>query len=159
MTPKPLNASPLRILSHTFSRIRVDAAEAEEAPGGISLNTRRSVLAHCEDERKFLLTLAIQFGSEEREELAPYSGELIIEGEFEVAPNFPLEKAGALVDVTGASILYGACREMLANLTARSTFGMISLPSVSFLEPTPPKKKAAKKKAAAKKSPRTRSKK
>lgn len=152
MTPKPLNASPLRILSHTFSRIRVDAAEGEEAPGGISLKTQRNVLPHREDERKFWLTLAIQFGSQEEEVIAPYSGELVIEGEFEVAPNFPLEKAKPLVEVTGASILYGACREMLANLTARSTFGMISLPSVSFVEPLPPKKKSPKKKTAKKAS-------
>ena len=29
-------------------------------------------------------------------------------------------------------MLYGACREMLANLSARSTHGMSTLPSVSF---------------------------
>jgi len=47
-------------------------------------------------------------------------------------------------------MLYGACREMLANLSARSTHGMSTLPSVSFAnsktaESRPAARKAAKK--------------
>lgn len=159
MTPKPLSASPLRILSHTFNRVLLDTAENEDASGGMSLSTRRSIRQHAEDKQRFLLTLELSFGSQDEDHPSPYSGNLIIDGEFEIDSTYPKEKITQLIEVTGASILYGACREMLANLTARSTFGMISLPSVSFLEPSPPKKKAAKKKTAAKKTPRTRSKK
>ena len=147
-TPKPLSASPLRILNHSFTRIQVDAVEAKEAQGGISLNTRRSFLPHRDDPHKFLVTLELKFGSQDQEDLAPYFGELHIVGEFQVADSYPKDKVAQLVEVTGASILFGACREMLANLTARSTFGMISLPSVSFVEPPTAKKKSAKKKAA-----------
>jgi hypothetical protein len=40
-----------------------------------------------------------------------------------------------LIRVTATSILYGACREMIANFTARSLHGILSLPSISFRKP------------------------
>ena len=147
-TPKPLSASPLRILNHSFTSIQVDAVDAQEASGGISLTTRRFLRPHREHPRQFMVTLELKFGSQDEEQIAPYFGQIHIEGEFQVADSFPEERVEELVQVTGASILFGACREMLANLTARSTFGMISLPSVSFVEPPTAKKKSAKKKAA-----------
>ena len=57
-------------------------------------------------------------------------------GPFIVADQYPAEKVSDLIKITGASILYGACREMLANLTARGPHGMVSLPSVSFMSPS-----------------------
>jgi hypothetical protein len=57
-----------------------------------------------------------------------------------------------LIRVTGASMLYGACREMLANLTARSTHGMSTLPSVSFAVPKSSSIKSGSNKGVAKKS-------
>lgn len=39
------------------------------------------------------------------------------------------------IRVNATSILYGACREMIANFTARSLHGILSLPSISFRKP------------------------
>ena len=150
--PKPLNASPIRILSHHFTHISVEAAAGDNTDGGISLNTRRTSHQHSEDPRQWRVVLEINFGSKPGEPEAPYSGQLIIQGEFYVLQGYPEAKIPLLIDVTGASILFGACREMLANLTARSSHGMISLPSVSFVEKPPvPKKATTKKKSAQKK--------
>ena len=159
MTKKPLSASPLRILAHRFTRIEVLASETESDDAGMSLATKGRFIAHEEDPRKWLVTLELTFGENNDDAPSPYSGRISIEGEFQVTDGFPQERMQTLIEVTGSSILYGACREMLANLTARSTHGMISLPSVSFLEaPAKPKKKAAKKatkKSATKKSTRS----
>ena len=65
---------------------------------------------------------------------------LRIAGYFVVHEKYPTLKIKDLIEVTGASILYGACREMLANLTARGSHGVVSLPSVSFV---PPRKESA----------------
>ena len=142
-TPKPLSRSPLNLISHQFTSIIVRASENEEPKGTFSLQTTREVSEHETDEKRFLLVLSLTLGSANKDDDAPYSGELTIQGEFEVSPQYPSTARKNLVKVTGASMLYGACREMLANLTARSVHGMTSLPSVSFVEKTA-KKAAAK---------------
>ena len=68
-----------------------------------------------------------------------------------MSEGYTVGAADELVNVTGASMLYGACREMLANLTARSTHGMSTLPSVSFGS-TRPAAKVATREAGAKKA-------
>ena len=154
MTSKPLSSSPLLILSHRFTRMEVVATEDASPNGGISLSTARQFARDDKKPRDWKITLDIRFGAKEADtEKSPYSGRLVVEGEFRIVDAYPDDKIQALVEVTGSSILYGDCREMLANLTARSTHGMISLPSVSFLEaPAAPKKKTAKKKLPAKRN-------
>jgi preprotein translocase subunit SecB len=130
--PMPLNASPLWLVSHRFTEVFLKASGDEKPPGQFALETTRSLRAHSEDPHKFLLILTIRLGSNAPDKEVPYTATLTIEGEFEVAAAYPASKREELVNVTGASMLYGACREMLANLTARSSHGMSTLPSVSF---------------------------
>lgn len=134
------------------------AAEQDDPKGGFSLRTHRSLRQHPSSPRKFLLTLRVELGSNSSEQVSPYVATLTIEGEFEVAEAYQGASPEDLVNITGASMLYGACREMLANLTARSIHGMSTLPSVSFLatKPVPkaPAKKSATKKTANKKAPK-----
>jgi preprotein translocase subunit SecB len=133
-TPKPLNESPLRVEQHVFQEIHLSASEMDEPRGGTGLRTSRTVRKHDTDERRFLLTLTVEIDSSDPEQPAPYAARLVVSGYFEVADTYPLDRAAQLVEITGASILYGACREMLINLTARAPHGQLSLPSVSFIE-------------------------
>lgn len=148
--PSPLNASPLRLHGHRFTEISVRASEQEEPKGGFSLRTNRDLRVHAENARKFLLILKVELGSSDVDQESPYTAKLTIEGEFEVLEGYTVGAADELVNVTGASMLYGACREMLANLTARSTHGMSTLPSVSFVSTRPAAKVATKKPGAKK---------
>ena len=143
--PPPLSASPLRLLAHRFTEVSVKASEQDEPQGGFSLHTTRSFRQHDENPREYQLVLALKLGSSTPDQESPYTARLTIEGEFEVAEAYPADKSEELIRVTGASMLYGACREMLANLTARSTHGMSTLPSVSFGSPRSAAKVAAKK--------------
>lgn len=145
--PSPLNASPLRLHGHSFTEISVKASEQDNPEGGFSLSTQRTIHVHSDDLLKFLLTLEVALGSNSQDQEAPYTADLTIHGEFEVAKEFTARSPEELVYVTGASMLYGACREMLANITARSSHGMSTLPSVSFGAMKPAAKKANKKTA------------
>ena len=151
--PSPLNASPLRLHGHRFTEISVKASEQDSPQGEFSLRTLRTLQDHTENPRKFLLILRVELGSSTPDQESPYSANLTIEGEFEVLEGYTAGSPEELVNITGASMLYGACREMLANLTARSTHGMSTLPSVSFASTSPAPKVAAKK-AGAKKTAR-----
>jgi len=148
--PSPLNASPLRLHGHRFTEVSVKASEQDEPQGEFSLRTLRTLRDHPENPRKFLLILRVELSSSTPDQESPYSANLTIEGEFEVLEGYTAGSPEELVNITGASMLYGACREMLANLTARSTHGMSTLPSVSFGSPKPMAKVAAKKSGAKK---------
>ena len=64
-----------------------------------------------------------------------YSGQVIAVGEFVVNEGVPPETAQKLGVVNGASILYGAIREMVTNITARSLLGVpLILATMSFTE-------------------------
>ena len=136
-----LKASPLTIEHHVFLSIQVDAAEVENPQGRQTLRTRRRTEQNHEDPRKWVVFLTVEFGSAKDGEPTPYSGKISVQGWFVVAEGYPEEKRSSLIEVTAASILYGACREMLASFTARSVHGILSIPSVSFEPITGPEVK------------------
>lgn len=150
--PEPLKQSPLEMLSHVFEEISLKANPKETDHGAARVEAQRVLANHPDDPRNKMLELTVFVISSNPEKPASYEGKCVIRGFFKVIEQYPEDKIDDLIRITGASILYGACREMLANLTARSTHGMISLPSVSFLEAPAPKTKTAKKKAPAKKN-------
>lgn len=145
--PTPLSRSPLAILSQEFIEIQLVASESEASEIPLNLSCHREWSASDSDPRVWRLTLTVEFGGDEDAPPAPYTGRLKAVGSFRVAAAFPEDRRESLIRVTGASILFGACREMLANLTARGPHGMISLPSISFIDPkTPEPKKVVKSK-------------
>lgn len=128
----PLKASPLSILHHALVSIRVNASTSGEPKGSHYIRTRREIMPHPDVKRNWLVDLIVEFGTPENREEAPYSGEIVVRGWFVIAEKYPEEKHKELIEVTAASILYGTCREALANFTARSLHGILSIPSVTF---------------------------
>ncbi len=141
MPKQQLRASPLQLERHEFLRIELHAAESGDVNESLPLKLHRNWAPSDDDPRRWRLILQVNFGGEKEGAASLYSGQLRIAGFFRVVEQYPTEKMQDLVGITGASMLYGACREMLANLTARGPHGMVSLPSVSFVplkeEPTP----------------------
>ena len=78
----------------------------------------------------------------------PYTFGISLVGFFRVHESYPAEDADLLAQVNAPSVLYSAAREFLSNVTGRSPYPAILLPSVSFV-PEPkvekPKKAAARK--------------
>lgn len=77
----------------------------------------------------------------------PFTFGITIVGLFQVDENYPAEKADLLAEVNAPSVLYSSAREILINLTGRSSFSPILLPSISFVpspEPEAPKEKKRK---------------
>jgi len=158
-TPQQLSASPLQLELHEFHEIHLSANQTDSPDGEFDIGIQRKLKLLDDDSRRFHLILSIQLSSPEPENPCPYDAKLVISGCFIVAEGYK-DNPEELVDVTGASILYGAAREMLANLTSRGPHGLISLPSVSFMKATPSKKrvkKTTKKKAAKKASTKSKS--
>ncbi len=139
---KPLRDSPLELLRHRIQRIRLDA-HPQPAPDAVfDLAASINVARHAEKPRQWKVTLDVEFGPQNPGCPTPYSGAISFVGEFDVKPQYPEGDVRRLVEVTGVSMLYGACREAIANLTARAAHGMITLPSVSFFQSNDTQKKA-----------------
>jgi preprotein translocase subunit SecB len=152
MPNEPPSPSPLILHEHHFTAIHLEAAEAEgEEFGSGNLGTSRRFQRHPDNTRRWIVDLRVEFGPAAENIPTPYRGNCSVRGFFEVHENYNHD-AERLIRITATSMLYGAAREMIANLTARGPNGLVSLPSVSFFE-EPSKKKPAK--AAAKKPTRT----
>jgi len=130
-----LKSSPLKLVGYEYLNIEVVSASGEVPDSDVPIRFEREWGHSSENTRIWKLALSIFFGSRcEEQAKSRYSGVVKVVGYFEVMASAPIEKMDLLVRVTGASILYAACREMVASLTSRYRFGLYYLPSISFYE-------------------------
>lgn len=146
MPKTPLKTSPLIIHSQSFWDVNVQANPDEDfGPGDISVE--REIQAMPDHGRAWSVYLDIKLNAHDGKKSPPYTGSIIAQGIYEVHPDYPNDPE-RLVRVTGSSMLYGAVRELVSMITARGPNGMVTLPSVSFVEDAKANnstKKAAKK--------------
>lgn len=81
-------------------------------------------------------TWAVMLGfvstNEKSDVLCPYEIDIQAVGTFSVALNFPEDKVEKLVYENGTALIYGAIRDMVVNITSRSSPGPIILPTPTF---------------------------
>lgn len=131
----PHSTSPLAILSHRFLAFECHATASEVTGGALTLTTATEISAAEGDPLLWKVILTVGFQPEDPAVPATYAGRITIEGQFRIDESFREANREALIRVTATSILYGACREMIAGFTARSIHGILSLPSLSFRQP------------------------
>lgn len=128
----PHDASPLDLLRYRYHAFECEADESEDPQGELSLTTEQKLACDADNPLSWHVSLTINFKPVDDEKPTTYRGKIQISGEFQIHESFKEENREALIRVTATSMLYGACREMLANFTARSLHGCLSLPSISF---------------------------
>lgn len=136
MTLVPHNTSPLAILNHRFLQFECRATPGEQTGGALELKTFHEISAAPGDPLHWKVLLTVEFSPENPEMPSTYEGRISAEGEFRIHETFEEKNREALIRVTATSILYGACREMIASFSARSIHGILSLPSISFRKTT-----------------------
>lgn len=68
----------------------------------------------------------------EKEKLCPYNVEMKAVAMFIVDESVPQDKRETMAFENGLAMVYGAIREMVSNITSRSAFGKLMLPTASF---------------------------
>lgn len=129
-----MNPSPLRLDRHFFSKIAIAASTKPGPHVDPEMEISLNVLKSEAESGQFMVDLTVRLGAARGGE-ASYTGETTAVGFFSIAKGWPEEKAAKLVEINGASILYGATRELIINLTARGPWANHVLPSISFVEP------------------------
>ena len=132
--------SPLRLDRHFVSHFHLDASPGATHKGELRVDVKPTCTPRKKDDPlQWMVNLRVEFATAGKEPPA-YSGNCEFVGLFTVSDKFPKDKVEQLVRVNGASLLYSAAREMIAGITARGPWPMLTLPSISFVEPeTQPK--------------------
>lgn len=142
-----MQSSPLQLKKHIFRKVHIEPTEQVDEIATIedsSTNfdfegvTFRVGLtsAFAEDQANdpsdfaVVCEIAIENTVGKR---CPYTIDIELQGFFTIDPRFakPRERED-IVLVNGASILYGAIREMVLTITSRSIFGAMQLPTMDF---------------------------
>lgn len=74
----------------------------------------------------------------------PYAIDIGVIGLFNVLPTLDKNKREGLLTANGASILYGAIREMVTSMTSRFAPGPLTLPGMNFEDHDPSRTKTVK---------------
>jgi preprotein translocase subunit SecB len=93
-------------------------------------------LINKENKRDWQLVLKIRHQRSDGSNY-PYTYFLEIAGFFEIHNEFPEQDIQKLMSITGASMLYGAAREIMRSITALGPFGQVLIPSIAFSAPPP----------------------
>lgn len=108
-------------------------SQIDSENGANTLDIDTTLLPVKDRERAWFLLLSVTVGADPEAKRPPYLAQIEVSGLYQVHESYSGDPE-RLVRITGASILYGAAREMLCNITSRCDHGMLTLPSVSFFE-------------------------
>jgi preprotein translocase subunit SecB len=142
--------SPLQLERYYLNSVHLDiddTVELKQMPE-MQLESTVGLAGHEKDARRWKVTLTVNFKPVDTA-IVPYKGIISFTGYFVVDPSYPEARVKFLVETNGPSVLFGAVRELCANLTARGPWQMLMLPTQSFYNPPTPAKTAEKKADAA----------
>ena len=131
MKPSPLDLHYYYVTELTFSVNKTfKAGEGSALEGGnlrILPELRKS--EDPESEPEWIMTLRVQHLAADDQ---PYSFSLELVGHLSVSSLVPEEKRELFLRANGASMLYGAAREIIRSVSAQGPYMHAILPSVSF---------------------------
>ena len=138
-----VGTSPLQTRQLLFTRVFVepcDLSTEEEiwAPGfdftDVNIQTKVEVGlkdGEEDDPRNYLVTVGILIANEEGRK-APYSVDVQAQAWIELQPVFDVAKRESIMSVNGPTVVLGAIREVITQLTSRSFYGAMILPTLRF---------------------------
>ena len=142
-----MQLSPLQLLEYTFDGVSVIPVEGYEAdpafapglvffPGklAMSADTGLALLDEKEKYSDFGVKLTLRVGPKEDAQ-APYNIQVSVRGIVRMhltQVDGQAEERRVRALVNGASLLYGAVRDMVSTITSRSAHGPLLLPSLNF---------------------------
>jgi len=117
-----------------FTIVNVRANPEGTPDGPVRLNQHVLHLPVKGKPNEWQVELYIQHVSGDPKHPFCYEVELHLVGIVEVHGQMEKEKRETIAAVNGLSLLYGAAREMVLNITARAPHGPFCLPSLNFAE-------------------------
>lgn len=135
-----MRPSSLQLKKYFFTKILLEAKnllsiDKNTLERGLTVNTEVEVLENRDDKRTFKVILRVNLPDAEK---VTYTGAFEIIGLFQVGEEVALQDVFNLAQTNGPTLLFGAVREMILNLTARGPWPKRTLPTVTFAVDTAP---------------------
>jgi preprotein translocase subunit SecB len=126
--------SPVQLKGHCFPIVSIRANMNAKATGTIEAEQQIAFVPIPNVPNHWNLQLQVKYCSANPSDPFYYDVQICAAGTVEIAEEIPPDKRERLAVVNGLSMLYGACREMVLGITARSMYGACSLPSLDFAQ-------------------------
>jgi preprotein translocase subunit SecB len=127
-----MNPAPLQLERHFFTKVALDS-HPDGQPGVANILQCEMEMGQAADnDRRFQITLRLKL-LPDPEKQPFYTGEIHAVGIFLVAETWPANEVNRLVEANGTTLLYGAIRELLLNLTSRGPWPSVGFTSLSFV--------------------------
>lgn len=124
-----MSLAPIQTQQHWLKKCHLEVHE--DVPEGSISTTCMKIKHHPTDKKGFwMVSLSLGIRPRSEDEPCRFTGEIIFEGFFKVHEDFPEAKTEDLVRMNGGAVLYGAIREMVIGLTARSEYGPMEIPTI-----------------------------
>lgn len=134
-----MKPSPLTFLKIEFIQVHVSADYKAEDTGP-KFDFEGALIAlsikHGQHKEDGTWWVAVGFRTKnppDAEALCPYIIDVFAVGTFEVAEAFEEDRKERLVYENGAALVYGSIRDMVSTITARSSPGLLMLPTPTFM--------------------------
>ena len=147
MIKMEVKISPLQLLRLVFEKINIetgdsiDKAQENWAPNfdfkdvEIKTEVTFGIKEGQEDNpTDFMISVRLFIENSNAEIKVPYLVDVKAHGWFELAPIYPVDKRESIMLINGGSMVVGAIREQILQITSRSAFGPLTIPSLK-LEP------------------------
>lgn len=136
-------APPLQMVEYFFTKINLEPKFGKVPQKGVyPLQTRIGFQdGKCPGE--LVINLGVRKGADATDEKGSYAFEIGVSGIFSADKALydkDPEKAISIVKVNGTSMLLGAVRELVLQLTSRGPFPAYTIPALSFVDIIKPKK-------------------
>ncbi len=146
-----MQASPLQLeiyflkdlsfsLTNDLKKLEEEKVEFE----GLDISIKDNTTSVDDDPRKWHSEVIVEAKSKSKTKV-PYVFKVVMAGFFSVDADYPEDRTKILAETNAPAILYSSIREIIINLTSRSPYPNLLLPSITFLKPPEDAKKTAKK--------------
>jgi len=108
----------------------MDLSDEEVSKRHITCTTHFGFYSEEDQPNLWVTGLTVELHDREDGGKTIYHGKVEMIGEFTLHPDVPPDNRRRMVSTAGGAILYTSIREWVANVTARSFYGMVELPTV-----------------------------
>lgn len=133
-----MKASPLKLNDLSFLRLNLEIDKKfQDSASNYDFDSTlvKCIIKHSKKENEEnTWWVGVEFGTKSTEDkICPYLIDIVSVGLFSVTTDIPEERREKLVYENGAALVFGAIREMVSNITSRSSYGPLQLPTASFM--------------------------
>lgn len=128
-----MQISPLQLESYHFTEMVLTSHESGNTVAPEHISTQITGGESPDDPHVIGATLTVAWDRTDENDLA-CNGRFSVRGAFRVANEIDMTQRLDLMRVNAVSLLYGAVREMVHNMSSRSMTGPLILPTLSFVD-------------------------